>query len=50
MVAALVAIGRGAYDEESLKKALLTGESMGIKHIAPASGLHLMEVQIESPY
>jgi tRNA pseudouridine38-40 synthase len=50
MMAALVAIGRGEYDQEALKKSLLTGESTGIKHIAPASGLHLMAVQMEFPY
>ncbi len=50
MVAALVAIGQDEFHEESLKKALLSGESTGIKHIAPASGLHLIEIQMGSPF
>lgn len=49
MVSALVAVGRDEYHEESLKNTLLTGESTGIKHIAPASGLHLMGIQMELP-
>lgn len=48
MVAALVALGRGEVDEELLSNALLTGASPGIKAIAPASGLHLMEVQMDN--
>jgi tRNA pseudouridine38-40 synthase len=44
MVSALVAMGRRQLEEETLRNALLTGESPGIKEIAPASGLHLMEV------
>jgi tRNA pseudouridine38-40 synthase len=44
MVASLIAMGRGELHEETLRNALLTGESPGIKEIAPASGLHLMEV------
>ncbi|MGB5190339.1 tRNA pseudouridine synthase A [Robiginitalea sp.] len=49
MVAALVALGRGELLEESLKMALLTGTSTGVKQIAPSSGLHLLEVQMEIP-
>ena len=48
MVAALVAMGRGELEEETLRNALLTGESPGIKEIAPASGLHLMEVLMKT--
>lgn len=49
MVAALVALGRGELNEAALKDALLKGESTGIKDIAPASGLHLLEVHFEAP-
>jgi tRNA pseudouridine38-40 synthase len=49
MVAALIALGRGELDVPSLKNTLATGESTGIKEIAPASGLHLMEVRMDIP-
>lgn len=49
MVAALVASGRGELEEKTLRNSLLTGESPGVKLIAPASGLHLVEVKMNTP-
>ncbi len=47
MMAALVALGRGEVDEEALRDALLNGISPPVKRIAPASGLHLTDVQMD---
>ena len=45
MMAGLVALGRGEITDENLQHALRTGESLAIREIAPASGLHLVSTQ-----
>jgi len=45
MMAALVALGRGALTEHDLTESLKTGGPLGVKEIAPASGLQLTGVQ-----
>ena len=44
MMAALVALGRGVLTEHDLTESLRTGSPVGVKEIAPASGLQLTEV------
>jgi len=45
MMAALVALGRGALTEHDITESLKTGGPLGVKEIAPASGLQLTGVQ-----
>lgn len=45
MMAALVALGRGALTEGEITHSLETGSSIDLKEIAPASGLQLVDVQ-----
>ena len=45
IMAALVALGRGTLEKEVLLDALQTGRDPGLKEIAPASGLHLIDVR-----
>ena len=47
MITALVALGRGEVSVGQIQAALASGEPLPIRQIAPASGLHLMDVQFE---
>lgn len=48
MMAALVALGRGTLDLSALSHSLEHGSPLPLPEIAPASGLHLMEVQFDA--
>ncbi len=48
MMAALVALGRGTLDLSTLLGSLENGSALPLSEIAPASGLHLMEVQFDT--
>ncbi len=47
MMAALVALGRGGLTEEDLLHSLETGNLIGLKDIAPGSGLQLIQVEFD---
>lgn len=47
MMAALVALGRGGLTERDLLESLNSGKPMGLKDIAPGSGLHLIRVEFD---
>lgn len=44
MMTALIALGRGELTTDLLKESLKTGSSLGLRHIAPASGLQLTKI------